>query len=704
MLRRLLNGILLLGALAPGLSTAADVFRAGAAAVDVTPPVFPVIVNGMFEERTADSAHDRLMSRALVLDDGALRIAIVVVDNLMLPRELLDRAKTMASESAGVPVDRILISATHTHSAPSAMGCLGSGPDPAYREFLPGQIAKSIVLAAQNLAPARVGWTVATDAVHNHCRRWIYRPDRMATDPFGQPNVRAHMHPGHQSANHIGPSGPADTDLSLLSVQTRDGRPLAVLANYAMHYYYSPLVSADFCGRFGDALAKQINASQDPAFVGIMSQGTSGDSMWMDYSQPRGERDLDAYTAAVATLAAAAYAKIEYQEQPTLAMAETTLTLRRRTPDAARLAAARETLAALAGKTPSSRPEIYAQEQIYLHEQPEVELKLQAIRIGDLGITGIPDEVYGLTGLKLKARSPLQPTFNIELANGAEGYIPPPEQHHLGGYTTWAARTAGLEVQAEPQIVDTLVRLLEQVSGRTARTPSEPTTAYAKAVLAAKPAAFWRLDEMQGSDAHDAVGEHPGKYELGVAFYLPGRTLPSATAADPAPVDRCIHTAGGRMLADVPDLGNRYSVAGWIWNGLPTDARETTGYCFARGSSAEQPLAGDLLGLGGGTDAAKQGKLIVSAGEKSLTGQTAVPRKRWTHVVLIRDGDQVRVYQNGQLDLEGQLPAGRLGSHLILGGRGDEQFGWEGKLDDWAVFARPLTAEDAAALYAAGGK
>ncbi len=43
---------------------------------------------------------------------------------------------------------------------------------------------------------------------------------------------------------------------------------------------------------------------------------------------------------------------------------------------------------------------------------------------------------YAVTGLKLKARSPLQPLMNIELANGAEGYIPPPEQYYLGGYTT----------------------------------------------------------------------------------------------------------------------------------------------------------------------------------------------------------------------------------------------------------------------------
>ena len=71
--------------------------------------------------------------------------------------------------------------------------------------------------------------------------------------------------------------------------------------------------------------------------------------------------------------------------------------------------------------------------------------QLQAIRIGDLTISTLPNEVYALTGLKLKAQSPGAMHFNIELANGGEGYIPTPEQHVLGGYTTWPARTAGLE-------------------------------------------------------------------------------------------------------------------------------------------------------------------------------------------------------------------------------------------------------------------
>lgn len=688
---------------------AAPVFRAGAAAVDVTPLKFPVIVNGMFQERQANSAHDRLMSRALVLDDGQTRLAIVVVDNLMIPRELLDQAKHMAQQATGIPTDRMLISATHNHSAPSAMGCLGSRTDPDYEQFLPGQIAKSIVQAAERLTPARIGWTVVQDHKHNHCRRWIFRPDRMQTDPFGQRNVRAHMHPGHQSPNHIGPSGPADQDLSLLAVQTRTGQPLAVLANYAMHYYGSPLISGDFCGRFGETFATLIGADQlDPPLVGIMSQGTSGDSMWPDYSQPAERVGVEAYTEAVARVAKDAYSKIEYRDHVSLAMAETTLKLRRRVPDEERLQAARQTVAGLGDRQPTAMPEIYAREQIYLHERPEVELKLQAVRIGDLGITAIPNEVYGITGLKLKGRSPLEPTFNIELANGAEGYIPTPEQHFLGGYTTWPARTAGLEVQAEPKIVATLLELLEKVAGKPRRTLVDSPSDYARAVREAKPAAYWRLGEIDGEQATDATGQRHARYEGGVAFYLPGAEAPGLTAGPRG--NRAAHFAGGRVQAKIPQLGDAYTLSAWFWNGLPHDARAVTGYFFSRGPANDKQAPGDHLGLGGTYQAEWQGKLIFFNGDardEVLVGRTTIPPKTWNHVTLTRDGEQVAVYLNGapEAEISGKIAISYPDNcgDLWLGGRSDGLYNLEGKLDEVAFFDRVLPAGDIAKLYASSG-
>jgi len=425
----------------------AKVFRAGAGAVDVAPATFPILVNGGFLQNRATRINDPVRAKCMVLDDGATRLAIVVVDICMMPRELLDKAKELARNKTGIPIGRILISATHTHSAPAAMGALGCPADENYVALLPGRIAESIERANRNLEPARIGWSVIDDPAHTFCRRWLRRSDKMLEDPFGQRTVRANMHPGYQNPDVIGPAGPVDPGLTVLSVQSRAGRPIAVLANYSMHYYGAAPVSADYFGRFAAALAKRIGAEAvDPPFVGIMSQGTSGDQMWMDYGGPKKDPGLDAYAADVTQVAHQAYQTIIYHDLVPLAMAETTLELGRRVPDEARLAWARAIVARMKERdadgdknkdhalVPRSQPEVYAKEALFLHEEPQRTLKLQAIRIGDLGITAIPNEVFAITGLKIKAQSPFDTTMNIELANGAEGYIPPPEQHALGGY------------------------------------------------------------------------------------------------------------------------------------------------------------------------------------------------------------------------------------------------------------------------------
>src|SRR5690606_17596563 len=103
----------------------------------------------------------------------------------------------------------------------------------------------------------------------------------------------------------------------------------------------------------------------------------------------------------------------------------------------------------------------------------------------------------------------------------------------LGGYTTWAARTAGLEVEAEPKIVDTLLTLLEEVAEQPRRAVVKSGGPYAEAVIASKPLAYWRFDEMAGRVAEDASGnDRHGAYDGGLAFYLPGPQGAGLSAED----------------------------------------------------------------------------------------------------------------------------------------------------------------------------
>jgi hypothetical protein len=702
---------------APGADTNANAFRAGAYVVDISPTQFPVIVNAMFTERSASAVVDPLFAKALVLDDGRTRIALCVVDSCMVPRDLIDRAKELAARRTGIPLNRMMVSSTHTHSAPSAMGCLGSRADTNYAGSLPAKIADAITGAAGRLEPAKVAWTAVDDWDHTFNRRWIRRPDKILTDPFGQPTVRANMHPGYQSPEVIGPSGPVDPTLTFLAVAAMNGRPLAVFANYSQHYYGSPLLSSDYYGRFSAHLANTLRA--DSNFVAIMSQGTSGDQMWMDYGAAPREIGYDAYASAIATRVSEAYGRLQWRNSALLGMGERKLVLRYRVPDEARLTWARRITEALGVKLPMSHAEIYAWEAIYLHQRQQTELKLQALRIGDLGITAIPNEVYALTGLKLKKQSPFSLTMNVSLANGAEGYIPPPEQHKLGGYTTWPARTAGLEVQAEPRIVDALLGLLEEVAGKQRRQLVDEEGPYSRAVFKSRPMAYWRLNEMSISRARDATGNgHDASIEDGVALFLPGPG--SGTGVTPIPalqpsnfsgpqINRAMHFAGGRLRARnfVSDV---YTVEFWLWNGLDVNARPVTGYLFSRGLNADRGAAGEHLGIGGSFRSEVAGKLFLSHGEQrveGLAGRSPLAPRAWHHVVFVRDGNRVRVHLDGRAEpeIEGvfdsTLRSG--GNELFFGGSNVGDFGLEGRLDEIVIYDRPLGAGEIRQHYEASG-
>ncbi|MFO0847784.1 MAG: hypothetical protein U0871_04375 [Gemmataceae bacterium] len=436
--------------------------------MDVTPERFPVSVNGGFTDRTATRANDRLHARCLVLDDGRVKLALVVVDSCMLPRELVASAKRLATDTTGIPTDHILISATHTHTAPTATGVFQSEPDPRYVEFLTRRIADGIKRAADNLAPAEVGWGVSREPGEVFNRRWRMKPDVLNRDPFGGTSDRVRMNPGHQNPGLQEPAGTTDPEVSVLAVRTPAGRPLALFANYSLHYVGDlPPLSADYFGVFAERVGPLVGAT-DPGFVGILSNGTSGDVNNIDYRNPPrksqpGER-CRAVAEAVARSAAAAYKSATFRADATLAAATEELELHVRKPTPADLQRANDILSKAGRRVLQSPEEVYARETVLLDKYPDtVRLKLQALRVGGLGIAAVPCEVFTQIGLDIKARSPIKPTFTVSLANGYNGYLPTPAQHALGGYETWRARSSYLEVEASDKIVPVVVRLLDRV-------------------------------------------------------------------------------------------------------------------------------------------------------------------------------------------------------------------------------------------------
>ncbi len=398
------------------------------------------------------------------------------------------------------------------------------------------------------------------------------------------------------------------------------------------------------------------------------------------------------YATGVAEAALRAYGRIEFHESVPLAVAHRRVKVKYQQPDADLQAWAARLYGEMAGRGPRSLPEVYAREIVLLQDLDEVERKLQVLRIGDLGIAAMPVEAYGITGLKLKAQCPLPDMFNVELANGFLGYIPPPELRPLGGYNTWPARHTSNRDDTETMMVDALLQMFEEVAGRKRRELVLSQGPFALRLLAGQPLAYWRLGEIEGKRAHDASshGNH-GAYETGYAFYLDGPPRDDLRAEGEKP--RAVQFAGGCMKAQL-DPGSEYTVEMFFWNGLPNDVRPVTGYLFSWGPDGEKTCPGDHLGiLGTAAPDGNAGRLFFFNGNeanKILFGGPVIAPKTWNHVRLVRRGEELAVYLNeaAQPIFAGKLAVTRPdGCHdVFLGGRCDRFANFEGRMAEAAVF------------------
>lgn len=447
------------------------VFRAGAAATDITPSP-GTLVNGDFFPHRAAHIHDRLHARALVLEQGDVRLAIVVVDICVIPRRMIDEIKTIITRQTGIPASHILVSCTHTHAAGSVGDIFLTPPDEAYAALLPGLVAQAVTLAIGQLRPAAMAHGTVQVPQHAVCRRYYmkegYVPenpvsggaDAVKTNPFGAE---------HMIDRRV---AEADTGLSFLAVKGAGGEWISVLANYSLHYagdWENGTISPDYFGVFSRHLTQLLEAGN--GFQAIMSNGTSGDVNIWDFLQP--QRYPTAHYAKSdiigKDLAEAVYSalpQLEWNAAPVLAAAHDNVLLKVRKPQPAEVTAARELMAATDYTALSFNMDalrrIYAREQVLLADMPdELLCPVQALRIGDGRIGALPGEFFAETGLRLKQAMPHY--FTIGLANANVGYVPPLAEMERGGYETWRCRNSLLEAAAEKKITNRLLQLLQSI-------------------------------------------------------------------------------------------------------------------------------------------------------------------------------------------------------------------------------------------------
>jgi len=211
-------------------------------------------------------------------------------------------------------------------------------------------IADAIVRARAALRPAAAGRAAHPLPEEVFNRRWYLKPGKMPLNPFGELD-RVKMNPGTTLDILDRPAGPTDPDITILSLQDVDRRPLALLASYSLHYVgHTPegLMSADYFGEFARLMPFRLRAGKD--FVAMMANGTSGDINNIPFLVNRPPREPFEQVRIVARKAADvawfAFNTIDrHCTDVRLGMVERRITLERRKPTAEQIAWAQGVLA-----------------------------------------------------------------------------------------------------------------------------------------------------------------------------------------------------------------------------------------------------------------------------------------------------------------------------------------------------------------------
>jgi len=422
--------------------------QAGAATSNIT-PWLGVTIPGSFGPRYGADVEDELRAKALVLDNGETRIAMVTCDLIAMPQNIADAAKKRIAERCDLAPECVMVHATHTHSAAGIADLLAVDEDRAYTQWVPLKIADAVELALRRRRPARVGFASVEEDRISFYRRWHMRDG----------TVR--MNPGQKNPDLVRPAGRIDPELAMLYVEGTDGTPVAAVANFSLHYVgadHGSTVSPDYFGHFFHLVRHYLGGDCVP----LLWNAASGQINNIDFSGQRVWRDTGRRQAKKMANVLAGHLITEIQlmemyETLELGAVVDTLTFPRKTITDEDLAVAEQVLGGtyvdrgsgpfswvVGQPIPQDRLDVYARECQRLAKLPgTMTAPVQALGIGEAAILALPGEIFVEIGLSIKAQSSASPLFLVGLANGYIGYVGTDEAlTEQGGYETWAATSA----------------------------------------------------------------------------------------------------------------------------------------------------------------------------------------------------------------------------------------------------------------------
>lgn len=460
---RLCFALTLLAGLTAMTKTRAGELRAGAAAVEIT-PVVGTPMAGYYTARAMDGVHDVLYAKALVVEQDGHRAALVVCDLISMPRGVTEEARKLIEQNdPGLPAERVMVSATHSHTGPVLPS--GSSRDPAddgngadkarqYVATLPERIADAVRQATGKLAPAKASVGHGYEDRLSFNRRFFMKDGTVGWNP------------GKLNPNIVAPAGPIDPDVPVVYFESHDGKPIATYVNFAMHLDTTGGLRASADYPF--TLAKLLGQLKGPDMLTLFATGCCGDINHIDVKSKTPQQGYDE-AARIGTILAGEVLKTYARLKPVATSSPqgkselVKLDLPEIKPGEVEQA---RKVATTFGK---NKPTFLEQVQAYKvldvarREGKPLEAEVQIITLGDdLAFVALPGEIFVELGLAVKQQSPYPNTIIAELANGSVGYVPTFKAYAQGNYEVVSARCAA---GSGEKLAETAVRLLKELKG-----------------------------------------------------------------------------------------------------------------------------------------------------------------------------------------------------------------------------------------------
>ncbi len=419
--------------------------KLGATTVPINPP--PGLgLAGYYHERGNEGVLDDIAAKAVVLDDGSTRAAIVVCDLISMPKWIVTDARELVEKRTGIPGGNVMIAATHTHTAPvlfrewSRDETDGGGIEASkiYSRTLPKLIADAVAAANEKRQLARVSAGREREAQLANNRRYWMRDGSVGWNP------------GKLNPQIVRPAGPIDPEVGVFFAETAAAKPAPLLTfvNYAMHPDTTggTRISADYPG----ALARALALYQGPDMLTIFANGTCGNINHTDVHWA-GAQGSPREAARLGTVLAAAVFKAYPRLQPltnagALRVRSEIVKLPLPAFTPGQLEEARADVRTAKDNTRDGFMKLVRAHRVLdtaAREGRPQEVEMQVIALGrDVAWVAWPGEIFVELGLSVKAGSPFAHTYNVELANGTIGYIPNKSAYPEGNYEVESARVA----------------------------------------------------------------------------------------------------------------------------------------------------------------------------------------------------------------------------------------------------------------------